>query len=327
MGMIVIRLILGFYTNMSNSCHHPEGSHHHHHHHDHSHDHSKAYKNLRLAFSLNLFFAFIELIGGLWTNSFAIVSDALHDFGDAMAIGVAWWMEKKSEKTSDHHYSYGYRRMSVLAAFLTAVILILGSLFIISEAVTRIFNPEPVKALEMIPFALLGIAVNGFAAWKVSSGHSMNEQMISWHLIEDLIGWLVVLLGAVLIYFFNLPILDSLLAIGLSCWVLYNVVRNTKKVLKVFLQAVPDHLSVEQVRQSILEISNVSDVHHCHLWTLDGEKHIWTCHVVTKPNVTELNVIDIKRNIKNNLKDKYGIIECTIEIEKSAEDCVDPAHG
>ncbi len=304
----------------------------HHHHHGHSHSPSDRSQNnastlrrLRLAFFLNLIFACIELVGGLWANSLAITSDALHDFGDAVALGLALVFEKSSHQVSDHKYTYGYRRLSAVSAVITGFILLMGSLWIIKESVERWSQPQAPHSTAMIGLAILGLSVNGYAAWKVSAGHSLNEKMIRWHLIEDVLGWLVVLIGAIFIKIFNWTQVDSVLALGLSIWVIYNVIKNLRYSLLVFLQATPDGLNMEEIKKSILDLEGVLDVHHTHLWTLDGTEHILTSHVRVNSTMTPQAAEELKKKIKLNLKN-YGIVEATIEFEWSVEACVDPHH-
>lgn len=281
---------------------------------------------MKVALALNLGFACIELVGGLWTNSVAILSDALHDFGDAFAVALAIILEKFSHRKSDGDFSYGYRRFSTLGAVATGIILVLGSVFILIESIPRLFNPQQPYAEGMILLALLGVAVNGFAAYRVSKGESLNERMLMWHMIEDVMGWVVVLIGAVVMKFYHLPQLDAGMAISLSLWILYNVFRNLREALKVFLMASPSHIQVEEIEAKICQIAKVEGVHHGHLWSLDGENHIYTAHVVLSENSTILDMEQVKEQVKKLVKD-FGIIEATIETEVSGSACVDPEHA
>lgn len=280
---------------------------------------------MKVALALNLGFACIELVGGLWTNSVAILSDALHDFGDAFAVALAIILEKFSHRKSDGDFSYGYRRFSTLGAIVTGIILVLGSVFILIESVPRLFNPQQPYAEGMILLALLGVTVNGFAAYRVSKGESLNERMLMWHMIEDVMGWVVVLIGAVVMKFYHLPQLDAGMAIALSLWILYNVFRNLREALKVFLMASPSQVQVEEIEAKICQIEKVEGVHHGHLWSLDGENHIYTAHVVLAANSTVLDMEQVKEQVKKLVKD-FGIIEATIETEISGSTCFDPEH-
>lgn len=305
------------------SDHHPSHSHSHAHHH---HSHGTAIGRMKFALVLNLIFALIELVGGFLTNSVAILSDALHDLGDALAMGLAIVLEKVSQKNHDESFSYGYRRFSTLGAVVTGIILILGSVFILIEAVPRLLNPETPHTEGMILLAFLGVAVNGFAAYRVSKGASLNERMLMWHMIEDVMGWVLVLVGALVMSFFDLPQIDAGLAIALSLWILFNVFRNMKDALKVFLMASPSHVDVGNVIREIEKVRGVRGIHHAHLWSLDGENHILTAHLVFEDN-TPLNEMErVKSEIKKLVK-QFGIIEATLETELSSGACADPEHG
>lgn len=298
----------------------PHDGHHHHHHHSHS-----GVKNLWIAFGLNFSFALIEVAGGLYANSYAILSDALHDFGDALALLMALVMEKISHKKSDANYSYGYRRYSPLAALFTGLLLVVGSVLIIVQAIPRLLNPVEPKADVMILFALLGIVVNGYAAIKVSKGTSLNEKMVTWHLIEDVLGWALVLISSVIMYFWNVPQLDAALACILSVWILYNVFKHLKHSMGVFLQARPENFNETELIEQIKNIPLVHGIHHSHIWSLDGEHHVFTTHVVLDDKVTHQEIDLVKLNIKQLAK-KFHILESTIEIEFKSSNCVDPSH-
>lgn len=307
-----------------------EKNHHHHHSHSHGHHHHHAHGavigRMRFALALNLGFACIELVGGLWTNSVAILSDALHDFGDALAMLSAIILEKISHRKSDGNFSYGYRRFSTLGALITGVVLVIGSIFILIEAIPRLITPQQPQADGMILLAILGLAVNGYAAYRVSKGESLNERMLMWHMIEDVLGWALVLIGAILMKFFDLPQLDAGMAIALSLWILYNVFRNLREAMKVFLMASPTQLQVSEVEKTIRKVEKVVDVHHGHLWSLDGENHIYTAHIVMHATATVADMATVKSKIKNLVKE-FGIVEATIETEIVGADCSDPQHS
>lgn len=317
--------------NPPSSCDHDHGHGPHHHGHSHGpgghHHHHGASGRVGTAFLLNLGFAVIELIGGLWTNSMAVLSDALHDFGDSLALGMAWWMERKSQQASDRTFSYGYRRFSVVSAFLTGVILVAGSLWIIGQSVPRLLNPEPVRTTGMFFLALLGIVINGIAFFRLSKGASLNERMLRWHFIEDLFGWILVLVGSVLMMIADWPWMDPALAILLSVWVLWNVLRHLRHAIGVFLQEVPAHLQGGHVESWIKSVAGVQGVHHVHIWSLDGESHILTAHVVVDSALDPRGTQELKSGIKSGLRERFGILEATIELEASGETCVDPRHG
>ena len=227
--------------------------HQHEHHHNHSHHHHHGDRNIGIAFFLNLVFTIIEIGGGLLTNSVAILSDALHDLGDSLSLGMAWYFQRLSGKGRDQKYSYGYRRFSLLGALINALILTVGSVYIIIEAVSRLQHPEPAHAFGMIWLAVLGVMVNGAAVLQLKKGISINEEMISLHLLEDVLGWVAVLIGALIMYRFDLPIIDPILSLGIAIFVLYNAFKGLKKTLFIILQAVPDKEIFEKVATFLQE--------------------------------------------------------------------------
>jgi len=288
--------------------------------HDHSHHHH-SHSNLKLAFFLNLSFTVLEVIGGLYTNSVAILSDAVHDLGDSFSLGLAWYLDKKSKKSSSSQFSFGYQRFSLAGAFINALILLLGSIYLISEAIQRFQHPETSDAQGMIAFALIGIVVNGYAAFKVSKGASQNEKVISWHLMEDVLGWIAVLIAGVVLYFKEIPWLDPALSFGISIFIIWNVYKNLKGTILIFLQAVPEQVSLDEVKSKLCQLDKVASVHHMHSWSLEGEHHVFTVHVKLKPieNLAELS--EIKTKIQHLLK-TYPFSHYTIEIELDQEKCL-----
>jgi cobalt-zinc-cadmium efflux system protein len=301
-----------------------------HHHHKHSancqHQHvNAAAGRLGFAFFINFIFALIELIGGYLVNSIAVQTDAVHDFGDSIILGIAWYLEKKSIQKSDSSFSYGYRRLSTFSALFAGVILIAGSLYMFIESVQRFNAPVEPNGLGMLALAVLGIAVNGMAYFRMSSGKSLNEKVITWHFLEDLLGWVLVFIGSVLVLFFKLTWVDPLLGIVLSVWIVRNVFKNIKYTTHILLQRAPESFTIEQVHEGILSINGVKQVHHAHVWSLDGEKHIFTAHIVT--SLLSLRDLEsVKRNIKSVLKEKFSIHEATLEFENDQENCDDPEH-
>lgn len=290
--------------------------------HDHD-DHKHAPDStgrMRTAFLLNLIFALVEIVGGLYTNSLAILSDALHDLGDSLAIGMAWYLEGRAQRPRTGAYSYGFRRLSLLAALINAVILVTGSLFMLSKAIPRLLHPEQPNATGMLVLAILGIVVNGAAALRMRGGHTLNERVISWHLLEDVLGWVAVLLVSLSLMVVDLPILDPLLSVLITTYILYNVVRNFRSTLELFLQAVPSQLDLAALEAQLAALTHVVDVHHTHAWSLDGEHHVFTTHLVVPASATKTDLLQVKREALQ-LMQSADLAHTTIEIEFADEDC------
>lgn len=291
--------------------------------HEHNHNHSHAHqltKSIKIAFFLNLGFTILEIFGGIWTNSLAIISDAIHDLGDSISLGLAWYLEQYSHKESNQIFSYGYRRLSLLAALISTSILFGGSLYVISEAIPRLLNPEPSNARGMILFAILGIAVNGLAMVHLAQKSSLNARVVTWHLLEDVLGWLAVLIVSITLLFTDTYILDPILSILIAAYILYNAIANLRKTLLLFLQAVPENIDIHQLEKSIIALERVDSVHHTHVWSLDGEHHVLTTHVIIEDHTTRKEIQGIKGAIQN-LGESLNLEHMTVEIEYLNEYC------
>ena len=283
-------------------------------------DRSTTSRNIRIVFILNLLFTAIEIIGGFWTNSMAILSDALHDLGDSFALGITLILDKLSHRVSDEKYSYGYQRFNLLAALINTIILVIGSIFIFSEAIPRLSHPEHSNAQGMVIFAIIGIVVNGAAALRLRGSKSQNTKIIAWHLLEDVLGWTAVLIVAFVLLFKDIHILDPLLSILITAYVLYNVLKNLKKTLSLFLQGVPEDIEIKKLEENILNQPWVKSVHHTHIWSLDGENHVLTTHVVVFKHTTRIQINQIKKSIMALISGQH-FEHTTIEIEYEDENC------
>lgn len=295
----------------------------------HNHDHSKDLSSERLgwAFLLNFCFTIIEFIGGVLTNSTAILADAVHDLGDSLSLGMAWILNKLGKKQANNQFTYGYRRLSLAGAFINAIVLIAGSAWVLVEAIPRLWNPQMPIAEGMIALAILGIAVNGYAAYKLSEGKSLNERVINWHLMEDVLGWVAVLIVGIVLQFVNWPILDPLLSVAFTLFILFNVVRNLYETARLFFQAAPDNGTVTEVISTLKQLPNVIDVHHVHFWSLDGEHHVLTAHLVLDDDIDTNARRELKTQIDQVLA-PYQLSHTTIELELPGELCRDdkPHH-
>lgn len=268
-------------------------------------------KNILTAFVLNLLFAIVELIGGLITNSVAILSDAIHDFGDSLSLGVTYFLQKKSKKRGDDKYTYGYRRFSLLGSIFISVVLLFGSMVMIKESAYRLFNPQETNASGMILLSVLGIIVNGAAVLRLKRGNSHNEKAVTLHMMEDVLGWGAVFIGSILMFFTGITSIDPILSILIAIWVLYNVYRNLKETLSIMLQQVPENINVNEIESKLSLIKGVDSVHDLHVWSMDGIKNIATLHLICQTNS---NLCTIKQEARK-LLERLNINHSTIEIE------------
>lgn len=294
---------------------------HDHHSHDHNHHHtSSSSKNLAWAFALNLSFSILELAGGIFSNSIAIISDAFHDFGDALSLALVWYLQKISTKPKDNHFDYGYKRFSILGALIISVILSVGSIFMIIESIKRFITPEDTKAEVMFALAIIGVVVNGAAMLRLNHGKSLSEKAVFLHFLEDILGWIAVLIGSIVMMFFDLPWFDPLLSMAIALWILWNAYGNIKQVMGVMLQAVPDSIDREDLIHHWEKITGVQSVHDIKIWSLDGNHHVASLHVLINKTVKLTEFSKIKEKIRK-VASEFEIIHTTIELETDAEAC------
>jgi cobalt-zinc-cadmium efflux system protein len=282
--------------------------------------HSHGDYDLRVAFFLNFIFTILEISGGLWTNSLAIFSNALHDLGDTFSLGFSWYLERYSRKEKDKLFSYGYQRFSLLSALINTMILIGGSFFIMTEAIPRLIRPEHSKVQGMLVFAVAGILVNGLAALRLKGGKTFVAKVVIWHFLEDVLGWVAVLVVGITLMFRDMPVLDPILSILIAAYVLYNVIRNLKRTLALFLQAVPENIDIRDLENRLRVIDNVKSVHHTQVWSLDGIHHVLTTHIVVDGKATKDDIWQTKCAIKA-LTERMDFAHSTVEIEYEGEAC------
>lgn len=292
----------------------------------HHHQHNHSTNNIRVAFFINLGFALAEIVGGALTNSTAIISDAVHDFGDSISLGMAWFLGSYSEKEGTQEYTYGYRRYSLLGALINSIVLISGGLFVLSEAIPRLINPEPFDAQGTVFIAIIGIIINGAAVLRLRGSQSINAQVVTWHLLEDVLGWIAVFIMGIISLFVDIPILDPILSTLITLYVLYNAIRNLRRTMSLFLQASPNDLDIQSVDDQLRQINGVEKTHHTHLWSLDGEHNVFTSHLIVKSGISVNEVVIIKKKARDVIKD-LNIEHATIEIEFDEEDCTIPEQA
>ena len=279
----------------------------------------KTSRNIFIAFILNLFFAIFEFIGGFLTNSVAIMSDSIHDIGDAFSIGISFFLEKKSHKDIDETHSFGYSRYSILGASITSIILLLGSIFVIYNAIERLFNPVDINYNGMLIFAIIGVIVNFVAAYFTKDGDNLNQKAVNLHMLEDVLGWVIVLIGSIIMKFTNINFIDSIMSLGVAIFILINAFNTFKESLNVLLEKVPEDVSIKEIKEHLLKIEGVLDISRIHIWSLDENKKCAIIHIIIDEKEL-INFIDIKKEIREELHE-HNIMHTTIEIETKNNLC------
>jgi cobalt-zinc-cadmium efflux system protein len=287
--------------------------------HQHGHVNASGAQALRLAFFVNLAFTLVEVGGGWWTGSIAVLTDALHDAGDCLVIGTAWYLQRVAMKGRDAHYSYGYGRYSMLGGWLTSVVLIIGSVVMLAVSVPKLWAPASPDANGMMLIAVFGLVMNSLAAWKLHGGETLNERGAYLHLLEDVLGWAAVLLGAIIIRFTGWTVIDPVLSMAISVFIGVNAVRTLRKGTGILMQEIPAGVDMAAVRAKLLAIPHVTDLHDQHTWTLDGSFVVHTVHLMVA-DVDLARAREVKARAREELL-AMGIHHATIELEWADEQC------
>ncbi len=286
-----------------------------------------------LGLVVNFFFSIFEFIGGAITGSVAIMSDAVHDLGDALSLGFSIYFGKKAKHGPDKKYTYGYSRFSVLGVFVTTVILVVGAAFMIFISILKIIDPTPIDLNLVLILAVIGLVLNMFAAFRTENGRfnvikAIEQKSVNGIILEDVIGWLIVLVGAVVMVNTGWLFLDPIMSIAISVYLIGSSFVSFRKVLDLFLEKVPEGESVDVVKYQVLAIPHVKGVHNIHLWSMDGQKLCATMHVVVDGKVIDGTLIENSVENSMNIKDEIrkqlcstGIKEVTLEIESENETC------
>ncbi len=278
-----------------------------------SHPHAPTVNALRLAFFLNLAFTIVEAIGGWLTNSIAVLTDAVHDLGDSLVLGAAWYLQGVATRGRDTRYSYGYARYSMLGGWLASVILIVGALFMFTVSIPRLFTPVEPHALGMMGIAVFGLVMNGLAAWRLHGGITLNERGAYLHLLEDVLGWAAVLVGAVVIHYTGWAVLDPLMSMGISLYILFNAIGTLRKGTAILMQAQPAGIDAQELEAALTAIPGVRALADMHTWSLDGRLVVASVHLEV-----EAIAMDEARAIKTEARSilhAQGIHHATIELQ------------
>ena len=275
----------------------------------------KAKYAVWVAFFLNLTYAIVEFIAGGVFGSSAVLADSVHDLGDAIAIGISAFLESISNREEDSHYTLGYKRFSLLGAMVTAVILMTGSVLVILENIAKIFHPQSVNDEGILWLGIIAITINVLASLVIRKGQTKNESILSLHFLEDTLGWVAVILMAIVLRFTDWYILDPLLSIAISFFILSKALPRFWSTLKIFLDAVPEGVDIQKIKTDLAELDHVASINQLNLWTMDGLEKNAIVHVCLK----EMEHMETcKESIRIFLKD-CGFQNITIEVDVDLE--------
>ena len=276
------------------------------------HHHKKAGENLAFVFFMNLAFNILVIVGGLATNSMAILADCIHDLSDTISIALAWALEKVAQKDSTEKYSYGYQRFSILGAVIISVFVIVMAFVILQEAIPRLFDPQSVDAKGMLLVAVVGIIFKSISVYRLHDGETFNEKAILFHQMGDVFEWVAILiLSLILIFWDGAPYLDPFVSIGIALWLIFNLGRNLYKSVEVLLQKTPNNFDVGEFKQTILAIDGVNAIEDFHIWSLDGIDSVMTLKVDVD---FAKNVEEMKKEIYST-SNRYHVVDITIELD------------
>ncbi|MBQ8806357.1 MAG: cation transporter [Bacteroidaceae bacterium] len=271
----------------------------------------KTDRNILIAFILNLAFSIFEFIGGALTGSVAIASDALHDLGDAASIGISYFMERKSKKGADDKYTFGYGRYSVLGGLLTSTVLLIGSVMVITNAITRLRHPVEVNHTGMLIFAIIGIMVNFIAAKVTKDGNSVNQKAVNLHMLEDMMGWIAVLVGAVIMHFTSWTWIDPVLSILVALTILYSSIMNMFEITSILTEKVPEEIDINTLKKQFVNLEDVQSVQDIKVWSINSKEMYAVIHIRTANP-------QIKVEVRKILAE-HNIVQSTIECSESNE--------
>ena len=272
----------------------------------------KAKYTVWLAFFLNLTYAIVEFIAGGVFGSSAVLADSVHDLGDAIAIGISAFLESISNREEDSHYTLGYKRFSLLGAMVTAVILMTGSVLVILENIAKIFHPQPVNVKGILWLGIIAITINVLASLVIRKGQTKNESILSLHFLEDTLGWLAVILMAIVLRYTDWYILDPLLSLVISFFILSKAIPRFWSTLRIFLDAVPEGVNIQKIKTDLAELDHVASINQLNLWTMDGLEKNAIVHVCLE-HVKHMEVC--KESIRDLLKER-GFQNVTIEVDE-----------
>ena len=275
----------------------------------------KAKYTVWVAFFLNLSYAIVEFIAGGIFGSSAVLADSVHDLGDAIAIGISAFLESISNREEDSHYTLGYKRFSLLGAMVTAVILMTGSVLVILENIAKIFHPQSVNDEGILWLGIIAITINVLASLVIRKGQTKNESILSLHFLEDTLGWVAVILMAIVLRFTDWYILDPLLSLAISFFILSKALPRFWSTLKIFLDAVPEGVDIQKIKTDLAELDHVASINQLNLWTMDGLEKNAIVHVCLK----EMEHMETcKESIRIFLKN-CGFQNITIEVDADLE--------
>lgn len=307
--------------------HNSKHSHSHNHDHDHGHSHSHDLENNKLlpVTILNLSITIVQIIGGVLSNSLSLLSDAFHNLGDSSALFIAFIANRVSNKKADFQHTFGYKRVEILAALFNSVALIAICIFLLYESYKRFMNPEPVHGELMLVIAIFGLLANLISMIILEKGKdkNLNIRAAYLHLLGDTLSSVAVIIGAVVMWFWQIYWIDPLVSVIVSLYIIYHTWRIVKETVDILMQATPEDINLNEIKNSIEKLSGINDIHHIHVWKLDDTHTFLEAHVNVKNNINMDEMMNLKANAENVLRNNFGISHITLQM---GYQCCDGNH-
>ncbi|MDC6385422.1 cation transporter [Flagellimonas taeanensis] len=290
----------------------------HHHHHDHSHSHGDLKgRNLFISILLNILITLAQVVGGLISGSLALLSDALHNFSDVLSLIISYVAQKLGKKQANKHKTFGYKRAEIMAAFVNAATLVVVAIFLMKEAVERLFDPQEIASDLVIWLSILGILANGFSVLllKKDSKDNMNMRSAYLHLLTDMMASVAVLIGGILMSLFQLYWVDAVLTMIIGIYLIYMGYDLLKESTKVLMLFTPKSIVIQDIVESICTIEPVKNVHHVHIWQLNEDEVHMEAHIDFKEDIKLSEFDAILGEIEEHVYHKHGINHVNIQPE------------
>ncbi|WP_422858184.1 cation diffusion facilitator family transporter [Flagellimonas sp. S174] len=291
---------------------------HHHHHHGHEHGHTDLKgRNLLLSILLNVGITAAQVIGGIISGSLALLSDALHNFSDVLSLIISFIATKLAKRKASTDRTFGFKRAEILAAFINASTLVIVAVFLMIEAVKRFWQPEEIGSNLVIAMSLIGILGNGFSVLllKKDSNENMNMKTAYLHLLTDMMASVAVLIGGILMKFFQMYWVDAALTMAIGIYLIYMGYYLLKESTKVLMLFTPKSIEVQEIVNSICELDAVKNVHHVHIWQLNEEEIHMEAHIDFKEDIRLSEFDKILERIEKHVHQRHGINHVNIQPE------------
>ena len=286
------------------------------------HHHPVSGTKLFITIILNLIITIAEIIGGIFSNSLALLSDALHNFSDVMALIIAYVANRLSGKAANEKNTFGLKRAEIIAALFNASVLIGIGVFLIIESVHKILHPEHIKSLWVIGFGLLSVVLNGASVLliKDDSHGNLNIKAAYLHLLTDVATSIAVIIGGVLIYYFKIYSVDAIISFLIAIYLIYSAFDIVKDSTKILMQYSPENINLDEVIKEIEQNPEIKNIHHIHIWQLNEHDIFLEAHIDLNENINAEKISKLIDKLQKDLEEKFHITHTTLQVEYNRDD-------